>query len=409
MSAKPNTGLVLLVFSAMLILIFGGISSVGHAAENKSPGEIPPQTHLTPSPTPTSTPTPTPIPTSPSSQVFNLDEIYFLAIGGNGLYCDNWQRVRRNLPANTRRPYVKADQFEDSLRVLCAYGFPSNQDITFDVYAPDGKRVARYTDPATRRNNSNDAREEVFYMSYGLPAGTWTVVARGGSNRVRTTFTHPPRGSAGIDVTHVLNSQVSHPSDPRWLMPHKRGDRVAVYGAGFRSNSTITVVVARPRSNDQFRFRPVIGWNVQTDSRGQFHLQFPIDRSFSDGIYWVFANPRAGRNLDDDGWISDHDFFRVYSPRRVCRSGPLSNLRENDFVHLSAGSPNNVRNRPGLSGRRIGRVYEYQSMRIIDGPRCSDGYTWWKVEVTDVSASNNGLKGWTAEGDRSGYWLLPVR
>ncbi len=42
------------------------------------------------------------------------------------------------------------------------------------------------------------------------------------------------------------------------------------------------------------------------------------------------------------------------------------------------------------------RTWEY---KVLDGPVCKDGYTWWKVKATDSDVT-----GWIAEGDADGYY-----
>jgi hypothetical protein len=73
------------------------------------------------------------------------------------------------------------------------------------------------------------------------------------------------------------------------------------------------------------------------------------------------------------------------------------------------GLQNNVRLRPRLSGRRIGQIQAYQDVQVVDGPKCNDGMVWWYVKVLDSYGNELGLEGWTAEGDASGDWLLPMR
>lgn len=408
MNLRVNSGLILLALAVAMPPNLGVKPTLDHPTTYQSPRLMPPPSHLTPSPTPTPKPTPTPQPTSQSEQVFDLDEVYYFASGGGGEICGTWEGVKDKLPANARLPYVRTDPTIFTLRILCAYGFISNRDITVELYTPNKKRAATITDPATGGNSSNIGREVNFSMSYALPHGTWTVVVRRGNRVALNTFIHPPQDFPSIDATRILDSDVLHPFDPRWQMPYKRGDQVAVYGTGFRRNAEISLVVAR--SSGEFdpgkgaKYRPVAGWRVRTDSRGDFHVQFPIDRSFKEGDYAVLANPKSGRTFDP--WTND--YFRVYSPWRACRNGPLSNLSEGDTARLSAGSPNNVRNRPRLNGQLVGKIQEYQRMKIVDGPRCSNGMTWWYVEVIDDGAENDGLKGWTAEGDASSYWVIPI-
>lgn len=88
-----------------------------------------------------------------------------------------------------------------------------------------------------------------------------------------------------------------------------------------------------------------------------------------------------------------------------CPDAPLSQLKLKDWamVSLQPWLPNNVRAEPGLSAKVIGVVQPGAILQIIDGPRCADGYSWWQ------SLSSAGLQGWTAEGDASGYWIVPLQ
>lgn len=56
-----------------------------------------------------------------------------------------------------------------------------------------------------------------------------------------------------------------------------------------------------------------------------------------------------------------------------------------------SGDAHNLRDMPGLSGRRVARMAADDVFRVLDGPRCADGYVWWQVDYA-------GLSGWTAEG-----------
>ena len=75
---------------------------------------------------------------------------------------------------------------------------------------------------------------------------------------------------------------------------------------------------------------------------------------------------------------------------------PLLTIGEQGQVVL--GSPNNVRDQPTTGGTRIGQIPGGGIFMVLDGPRCNDGYTWWQVNY-------NGLIGWTAAGNSSGYYI----
>lgn len=71
---------------------------------------------------------------------------------------------------------------------------------------------------------------------------------------------------------------------------------------------------------------------------------------------------------------------------------------------------NTVRDAPGKAGARLGEfAVKGDGMRVIDGPVCADGWVYWKVVSYETRTSTGApLTGWTAEGDESRYWLVPL-
>jgi WD40 repeat protein len=83
-----------------------------------------------------------------------------------------------------------------------------------------------------------------------------------------------------------------------------------------------------------------------------------------------------------------------------------------DWTNLYAGAtaivvggpddpPNRVRSGPGKDYEVIYQVYPGTLLKVVEGPVCADGLVYWKVEYEKIP----GGSGWTAEGDRSAYWL----
>jgi len=88
----------------------------------------------------------------------------------------------------------------------------------------------------------------------------------------------------------------------------------------------------------------------------------------------------------------------------ACPNAFLSHLRVGMRAKLSEEPPlpNRVREQANITSKILGMIQPGEVVEIIDGPGCSNDWVWWKVRKTD------GLMGWTAEGDGSDYWLLPV-
>ena len=87
---------------------------------------------------------------------------------------------------------------------------------------------------------------------------------------------------------------------------------------------------------------------------------------------------------------------------QACPGAPAILLKVNDWARVSVDPPlsNRLRSQPSSSGEITGEVGPGENVFVQEGPRCADGYTWWKVRSLD------GQEGWTAEADDTGYWLV---
>lgn len=91
--------------------------------------------------------------------------------------------------------------------------------------------------------------------------------------------------------------------------------------------------------------------------------------------------------------------------RAVCTNAHASRLDVGMYAFVSFDPPlaNRVRAEPGTQGRAVGRMEPGIVMLITGGPQCANNWVWWQIRT------NDGLVGWTAEGDQSTYWLVPCR
>ncbi len=93
------------------------------------------------------------------------------------------------------------------------------------------------------------------------------------------------------------------------------------------------------------------------------------------------------------------DVFEPLENGRQCPLSPPPRLTVGKQGRVTPGAANAVRDNP--DGRKIGEIPGGRTFTVLDGPVCGNGdHTYWKVKY-------NTLTGWTAEGDKSTYWLEP--
>lgn len=94
--------------------------------------------------------------------------------------------------------------------------------------------------------------------------------------------------------------------------------------------------------------------------------------------------------------------IRAFLP---CEDAPYSRLQVGDKARTQKepGVPQRLRKEPGTEFERIAWIQPGETVLILEGPACVDGWVWWKVETL-----TGGYTGWAAEGDETEYWLFPA-
>src|SRR5579871_4612441 len=62
--------------------------------------------------------------------------------------------------------------------------------------------------------------------------------------------------------------------------------------------------------------------------------------------------------------------------------------------------PVRVHDTAGTRSRVVGQLADNSPFQVTGGPQCRDRYSWWQI-------NSQGLVGWIAEGDSSGYFVEP--
>jgi parallel beta-helix repeat protein len=99
------------------------------------------------------------------------------------------------------------------------------------------------------------------------------------------------------------------------------------------------------------------------------------------------------------------DMPLVITGEVTCPDAPQSMLETDAWamVSLDPPLPLRMRSQPGFSGEFVGQALPGEKVLVLEGPSCADGYAWWLIQRLD------GLKGWSAEGNLEGYWLIPLQ
>jgi hypothetical protein len=96
----------------------------------------------------------------------------------------------------------------------------------------------------------------------------------------------------------------------------------------------------------------------------------------------------------------------VFAQRGACPGAPALRLQVGGKGRLTVSQgekplPLRVRDVPGTAAKVAGQLLRGIEFKIISGPECKDGYAWWQIV-------GQGVVGWIAEGDDSGYFVEPV-
>lgn len=87
-----------------------------------------------------------------------------------------------------------------------------------------------------------------------------------------------------------------------------------------------------------------------------------------------------------------------------CSGFSETDLRIGAYAYIAPfpSIPNRVRAEPMLSSAFLAQVDPGKGVKVIDGPICSDGYSWWFIEALDGQ-----IRGWTVGGRGRDRWILP--
>lgn len=345
--------------------------------------------------------TPTPTPTRKPWPGFTFREVVsFFVPGAGGYACPQADRPGGAGPTVVYYQYRTGGELAD---YVCLFGFPTGQTTTVKIYRPDNRLAASFPVFIAEPDSPDDNLSAE--ISFGpLPntamRGRWRISAETEGVFAENSFNQP---TPDISLTVTRSSKKStSPFDPRLNPLVQKGDHLLLQGANFPPNQELPVAVYRDSGQENTSTHNFIsGQIVQVNHKGVFEAGFGITKNFTPGYYFavVVEDPDQETYVLD---MSQFIYFRVIQPWKACSNAQLSLLHPEESAAVTAGQPSTVREKPGLSKRKLGVLNEFEQLHILAGPKCADGMVWWKVY-----SENTGLDGWTAEGKGGDYWIYP--
>ena len=245
---------------------------------------------LTPTQTPTSTPiTPSPTPPIPEGL---LEEIYFDPGGENEVpVCGD--------PTPGVTPQITISERVKDAYEMCVYGFPVGEQITVELYAPDGHLVA-----SKALQVQGDVVRIPLWMPVGVPIGTWSAVAQSATNMTEKSIAISPFVVPAINTTPLgeINPFENHKCDI-----YSPGENVMIHGTNFGAYQNLPVgfylwTPDVPLDNLGRYILPLVKVQLAGISQGDFSIQVSIQPSDSAGVYWVIPvfdlNEEVYRRID---------------------------------------------------------------------------------------------------------------
>lgn len=263
--------------------------------------------------------------------------------------------------------------------ITCGWWSDSQVEVTIEQ--PDG-------------NNVTETAKVEETMS-GIPSVQYEYAPHTDSSLGEYTFYF--KGNSG-NVQYSVN--VSMPNGPRIYYVN---NIQSYYLYGFSPNERIRFFLYDTQTNDGSGNTGLTAWDeYNVDSNGKL-----IIKANEDDFYFVIGEstgPISTGLMNASVIVNKSSPSGNQSSSNSCSGALPSRLEVGKYAYVSTDPPldNRVREGAGKDNSIIGYIGTGSTMKILDGPKCVDGWTWWKVQ----SIKKPDLVGWTSEGDDV-YWLIP--
>lgn len=372
------------------------------------------------SPTPQASPTIptrilTPSPTSPAravtpqvtltpGQAFQFKELIVYVGGGGGSTC----APKNELPIPDAYIDRYGSNYPSTQRMyLCIIDFPAGAKLDARLYSPSGRLAGTYLWqvglPIARPFDQGRYTliEVPGVDSFAIEPGDWLlkIASAGDSWEFRLPFGKDESTLPVVTQSRLPAGANANPFDPDYYAPYRAGEVVTI--GGLRYPASIDLPIALYAGKNPIEV--YLTASTHTDSQGSFSVEVTLEDSDPDGFYSLVPSIAIGQEQNEvDLVVSSIASFQVLNKitYSACPNAPPTRLRIGGHAQMVDATPSNLRFSPDEDA--TGKIFTGETVRVLEGPECYNGYVWWNVH--DLTS---GLVGWMAEGNQEGYWLEP--
>jgi LysM repeat protein len=238
-------------------------------------------------------------------------ELYFGGVGA-GVLCDSVFP-----PSETGLPAVIAQgrMADGDTGGLCLFGLPLGENVTVDLYAPEGDYVSSSTFKVEEEVQECDTCPPItlvrvgLWWPVGLPTGQWSAGIRSPSFSALVPFEVEAHTKPSISAIRDLEI------DPfvYGIDAYFVGEQVTVRGTSFPPNKSRFLGIYN--DNGTLVYKRMVTF----DSQGNLRTTIPIEPSYPSGLYYVVV---AMNDSDHINSVGPGAYFRVtdqYSVSSVIR------------------------------------------------------------------------------------------
>lgn len=294
---------------------------------------------------------------------------------------------------NITRPTIMSEWFDvEQLQYawVDACGWKANKKVSAVLSMPDGSSQTETLD--IRRWESTSPYGEIYwsYLPTAFdPIGTYQVTFSNGEQSLQFKF--------NVSRITVAGAVLLRENEEVQIYNFRPNERVRIFRYHFEYDPSDFYNADK----DQFT---LLDWQqFSTASDGKLLIE--LAPSIMDDSL-VVVGEKTGEFHLTEGF--GQSILKVNTPALsntpLCSGAPKSQVAVGSTarVTFTDGTPTRIRKQPTTSGKIVGRIPEGTRFLIVGGHNCSDGYTWWNIELP------NGTRGWMAEGKGGSYYLEPM-